>query len=266
MQLLSLVCVSLLTWSGTTFGDGNGPDVINMVVYEDSDVVLPCSLSTTNIMQELFDWKKDGQKEVFMYDKGQHYNNGRAGQDEQFRGRVSHFLQQLEFGNASITIRNTKVTDSGRYTCDFPGHQPIRRANIELVVGVASKPVIVTLDHTKDWALLRCEVRGASPELEVEWQDSDGNVFPAEKTQFSDQGGRFDITLQTTVTKTDHYRCVATQKKINHQIYTETLVHLDGFPVGWVVAAVLAVLLLIVGVVLGVKRYKSQRRKKGEFK
>ncbi|KAM7401549.1 hypothetical protein PAMP_016856 [Pampus punctatissimus] len=197
-----------------------------MVVKEDSDAILLCSLSTTSIKKDLFDWKKDGQKEVFMYDKGDHYNNGRTGQDEQFKGRVSHFPEQLEFGNASIIIRNTKVTDSGKYTCDFPFHQPKRRAHIELIVGAAPKPIIVTLDQTKDWALLRCEVRGASPEPEVEWQDSAGNILPGEK-QVSEQGGRFYITLQTTVTKTDRYRCVSTQKTIYHQIYTETFVRLD---------------------------------------
>uniref|UniRef100_A0A3Q3S2W1 Ig-like domain-containing protein n=1 Tax=Mastacembelus armatus TaxID=205130 RepID=A0A3Q3S2W1_9TELE len=114
----------------------SGPDVIKMVVKEGDDAILSCSLSPReNIVQKLFDWKRDGQKEVFLYDAGVHYNNGRTGQDEQFRGRVSHFPDQLQFGDASIVIRNTKVTDSGNYTCDFPRPQPIRRGLIELVVG-----------------------------------------------------------------------------------------------------------------------------------
>ena len=87
----------------------------------------------------LFDWRKngqkDGQKEVFLYDDGEHYNNGRQGQDEQFKGRVSHFQDQLMNGNASIKIQNTKMADSGSYSCDFPHLQPSQTFYIELVVG-----------------------------------------------------------------------------------------------------------------------------------
>lgn len=92
-----------------------------MKVEEGSDAILPCSLITMeNLVSKLFDWKKDDQTDVFLYDGGIHYNNGRSGQDEQFQGRVSHFEEELKKGNASIIIRNTKVADSGNYTCVFP--------------------------------------------------------------------------------------------------------------------------------------------------
>ncbi len=85
-----------------------------VVVVEGNDAILPCSLSTKeNIEFELFDWKKDGQKSVFYYDSGFHSNNGHPGQDEQFKGRVSHFQDELKHGNASIIIRNMEVADSG---------------------------------------------------------------------------------------------------------------------------------------------------------
>ncbi|XP_038552838.1 immunoglobulin superfamily member 11-like isoform X1 [Micropterus salmoides] len=106
-------------------------------VKKGRDVVLPCSLSSKeNIEFKRFDWKKDGQKKVFLYDVGTHYNNGRAGQAWQFKGRVSHFPDELKYGNASITIRNTKVIDSGNYTCDFPDLQSSQIINIQLVVVV----------------------------------------------------------------------------------------------------------------------------------
>ncbi len=123
-----------------------------VTVMEGEDAVLPCSLSSKeNIEFKLFDWKKDGQQEVFMYDGGQHYNNGRTGQDPQFKGRVSHFEEELKHGNASITIRNTKCADSGSYTCEFPDLQPSR--NIELMVGecfdeTSSKDVWSFTDQT----------------------------------------------------------------------------------------------------------------------
>uniref|UniRef100_UPI0037E9A332 CD276 antigen homolog n=1 Tax=Semicossyphus pulcher TaxID=241346 RepID=UPI0037E9A332 len=238
MKLLPLVCLCLVTRSGKTFADGNGP----VVVKEDSDVVLKCSLSTKeNIESKLFDWKKDGHKEVFMYDAGFIYSKGRTGQDEQFEGRVSHFPEELKNGNASIMIRKTKVADSGNYTCIFPRLQPSQEFHIQLVVGVilkdrseenipgaAPEPSVTILDQTSDWSLLQCVVRGASPKPKVEWQDSSGNILPAKEPQVTERGGSYDIILQTTVTQTDHYRCVVTQEEINHQTEAETYVHFNG--------------------------------------
>uniref|UniRef100_A0A3P8PKS9 Ig-like domain-containing protein n=1 Tax=Astatotilapia calliptera TaxID=8154 RepID=A0A3P8PKS9_ASTCA len=110
---------------------------IKVVVLEGSDAILPCSLNTKeSVEQELFDWMKKApnKQEVFMYNGGNHYNNGLSGQDEHFRGRVSHFPLELQFGNASIIIRNTMVADSGNYTCDFPRLRT-QAFNIRLVVG-----------------------------------------------------------------------------------------------------------------------------------
>ncbi|KAG7235650.1 hypothetical protein INR49_002412, partial [Caranx melampygus] len=205
-----------------------GPAVTHLVVKEGNDAVLPCSLNTTSIKQELFDWKKDGQREVFMYDRGSIYDEKRSGQDEHFKGRVFHFPERLESGNASIVIRDTKVADSGSYTCDFPFHQPIRRSHIVLVVGAAPKPSFTILGETQNGVQLQCEVHGASPKPVVQWQDRAGNIIPAKESQVSERGGSYDIILQTTVSKTDYYRCVATQEEINHQIYTETYVPVHG--------------------------------------
>ncbi|XP_072237654.1 cell adhesion molecule 3-like isoform X1 [Leuresthes tenuis] len=320
-----------------------GPAVIKVTVEEGSNVVLPCVLSSKeNLELKLFDWKKDPRKEVFMYDAGLHYNDGRSGQDEQFEGRVSHFQEELRNGNASIMIRNTKVADSGNYTCDFPHLQPKRIFHIQLVVGAcpepvvttskesnavrlhceargaspkpevqlqdsagnpvpaenvtvtekkgyydtilfgyvtkedhyrcvvqqkeichqinskdiwinpgaASEPSITTLDQTKDWALLQCAVRGASPKPKVFWQDSAGNVLPAKEPEITERGDSYDIILQITVTKTDKYRCVATQEEINHQIHGEDYVHLSEFHSGPTVAAVIFGLLFVGGVIL----------------
>ena len=84
------------------------------------------------------------------------------------------------------------------------------------------------MDQTNDWSLLQCEVRGASPEPKVEWQDSAGNILPAERPQVLESGGSYDVTLNITVTKTDQYRCVATQEELSHQIYAKTFVFISG--------------------------------------
>ncbi|XP_032364368.1 V-set and immunoglobulin domain-containing protein 1, partial [Etheostoma spectabile] len=226
-----------------------------ITVKEDSDVVLPCSLSTKNITSELFDWRKvaqknEVQKEVYMYDNGTHYNSGLDGQSEEFKGRVSHFQDELKHGNASIIIRNTKISDSGDYSCDFPKLQTPQTFYVKLVVervlkdrsgenipGAAPKPLIESL---KD-GVLQCKVHG-NPTPEVGWRDRDGNVLRAKVTE---RGDGFNIILQTTVKKSGIYCCVATQEEIKHQIYAETNVYISGLSPGWIV-------LIVVGVVAGV--------------
>ncbi|XP_008278709.1 myelin-oligodendrocyte glycoprotein-like [Stegastes partitus] len=110
-------------------------DVVHrFIVEEGSDVTLLCSLGNDDSIEKMvFDWKKTDQ-EVFLYARGVHYNKGITGQDEQFRGRVSHFPEELKNGNASIVIRNTVLADSGNYTCIFPDFEPHRRFDVELVV------------------------------------------------------------------------------------------------------------------------------------
>ncbi|CAK6974459.1 CD276 antigen-like isoform X9 [Scomber scombrus] len=200
-----------------------------LTVAEGRDVILPCSLSTKeNITREKFEWKKDG-RQVFLYDDGDHSNIVNTGQDQQFKDRVSHFPDELMSGDASITIRNMKVADSGEYTCNFTNLQSEQIFYIKLVVfGALPKPYVRILDLTKDGMLLQCEVQGAFPKPELHWKDSDGNILPAEEIQETGRGGRY---LQTTVTKTDNYRCVATQKEINHQTHYETFVYIpDASP------------------------------------
>lgn len=97
-----------------------------------------------------------------------------------------------------------------------------------MFTGAAPDPYVTNLKETNDWALLKCDVKGAYPEPTMEWWNSNNQTIPSEEPQVSKKGERFYVTLKTTVKKTDYYRCVATQKDIHHQIYTEINVHLNG--------------------------------------
>ncbi|KAI9546664.1 hypothetical protein NQZ68_024562 [Dissostichus eleginoides] len=175
------------------------------------------SMKKEGVPQEKVDQGGDTQHEVFMYDSAVHYDR-HSGQSEQFKGRVSHFQNELKHGNASIVIRKTKVIDN-----------PILKdRREEKVAGAAAEPSVRILGQTQDGVLLQCLVRGASPEPKVEWQDSSGNIVPAAEPQVSEREGSFYITLNATVTKADHYRCVATQETLHHQIHAETYVPLNG--------------------------------------
>ncbi|KAM6946707.1 butyrophilin subfamily 3 member A2-like [Lycodopsis pacificus] len=291
LELLCLCCC-LLT-SGIILGHEHGSGV-KVLVKEGSDAILPCSLDTKqNITAAFFDWTKaaaekdERQKEVFFYNAGVHYNNGKAGQSAQFRGRVSHFQDQLKDGNASVIITNTKKTDGGNYTCAFPLLQPPRTFSIQLVVellfqdrsggsSVATpKPFVTTLDAAEDWARLECEVRGASPKPDVEWQDGDGNKLPAEEAQVSERGGSYDITLNINVTTTGRYRCVVEQEDIKHRVSSDVFVHVsekvceDSSPIGWLalgVALGVAIVLAVQAVLEFVKWIIIRRKNTGRHR
>lgn len=92
--------------------------------------------------------------------------------------------------------------------------------------GTCPKPVTTILDATEDGVPLRCEVEGAFPKPEVEWQDSKGNILPAKEPQVSETGGGYSVTIITTVTKTQTnlFRCVAKQENISHMTSAEIYV------------------------------------------
>lgn len=106
-----------------------------MVVKEGSEFILSCSILNQDLGSKLFDWKKDENIEVFMYDGGVLYSKERVGQE--FRERVTHFPDELKDGNASIKISNAKIEDSGTYRCILPRLRPDNPTlnSIEVIVG-----------------------------------------------------------------------------------------------------------------------------------
>lgn len=99
-----------------------------MTVKEGDDAILPCSFGTNENIQDVrFDWKKDGtEKEVYIHDTGTDFSPA-------LPGRVSHFPDDLQHGNASIRINKVQLKDGGNYTCDFTTRRKTFR--IKLVVG-----------------------------------------------------------------------------------------------------------------------------------
>uniref|UniRef100_A0A087X3B1 Ig-like domain-containing protein n=1 Tax=Poecilia formosa TaxID=48698 RepID=A0A087X3B1_POEFO len=210
MELLSCVSLCLLTFIGKTFGDEIG---IKIYCKEDEDVILPCSCEET-LTTKRFDWKKD-EKDVFLCVNGE---VSPSSQDKQFRGRVIHFPHQLNSGNASISIKKAKVSDSGNYTCLCI--DSAKSYNIELTVGTCPKPTIKSVEELNNGVKVQCEVHGAFLQPTMELQNSANVTIDAENTKCQN-GNYCDIILQAVVTKKDFYHCVVKQEEICHQIYSE---------------------------------------------
>lgn len=104
--------------------------VISLTKNESSQVLLDCSLGSEGIRVKKFDWKVNGTQEVFLYDGGDVYT-----EDPQFKGRVQH--KSLDSNNASITISNALVKDTGIYECIYidETNQKTTKSRISLTVG-----------------------------------------------------------------------------------------------------------------------------------
>ncbi|XP_055365179.1 butyrophilin subfamily 1 member A1-like isoform X2 [Betta splendens] len=245
MELL-LLSLCLVHLSGSTFADRNGP-VIR--VKEGNDVTLPCYIKNKNIVSERFEWKKDGKKDVYLCER-----DSLSGQDKEFKGRVSHFASELKNGNASIKIRDTKVPDSGDYTCHLGNDQIF---SVRLVVDkVAKLQIEKDTKVGSDGVLLQCLVSNASPDfqLNISWFDSSGNKLTEQIN--NTQSGKIYI-LKTTVKKSDDYRCVATMDELSHQVddyvtvKDEDLKNTSGSNIPLIIGLVaLAVLALIIVVLV----------------
>ncbi|XP_030275835.1 selection and upkeep of intraepithelial T-cells protein 1-like isoform X2 [Sparus aurata] len=95
----------------------------------------------------------------------------------------------------------------------------------------ASKPSITTF-ITPEGALLQCGVLGVFPKPKMEWRDSSGNILPGQNLKETESGGRYNVQLQTAVTKSGRYRCVVTQEEIGHQTEAETYFNFNGAAAG----------------------------------
>lgn len=221
-----MCCFVLLIFSECVGNKSTKPEV-EVDVREGDDAILPCSFNPVqDISGKLFDWKKD-EEEVFLFDSGPVYNEGRSGQDQQFSGRVTHFPDKLKYSNASIKIRSVTVADSGNYTCVFP-HDNKQTYIIRLLVGVPARPNLTVINATEDGVRLRCEVEGAHRRPEVALVNSSGDVLSSEEPQVSEENGRYNVTILTTIKETGLVRCLVKQKEISHEAFADIFVYFHG--------------------------------------
>lgn len=98
------------------------------------DVLLSCLLQRRNDQQSItrvsVTWEKKGLLGfVYQYKDG-HPELGN--QNEAFQGRVEIFPSNLVEGNASLLLRNVRMTDEGLYTCSIGSSGGGGRVNIQL--------------------------------------------------------------------------------------------------------------------------------------
>ncbi|XP_075888629.1 V-set domain-containing T-cell activation inhibitor 1-like isoform X2 [Nelusetta ayraudi] len=263
MGRVKMCCFVLLIFSDLLqcVGDNSTTVEVEVEVREGDDAILPCSFNPVqDIPGKLFDWKKDKEKEVFLFDDGPVYNEGRSGQDRQFSGRVTHFPDELEYGNASIRIRSATVADSGNYTCVFPRDNE-QIYIIRLLVGVPARPNLTVTDATEDGVRLRCEVEGAHRRPEVAMVNSSGHVLSSEEPQVSEENGRYNVTILTTINETGLVRCRVKQKEISHEAFSDVYVYFHEQTNKWEIDLLIVNVTGVILAVIGAMVYSAKRCK-----
>ncbi|XP_058487588.1 V-set domain-containing T-cell activation inhibitor 1-like [Solea solea] len=230
MKTLAFVLCSLGCFGATQQDETKG--VSRMYVKEGEDAVLHCS-SVESLENTVVDWMNQDKKEVCLYKRGQHCDDSQAYQDEQYKGRVSLFYDKLKNGNASLILNDTRIEDTGNYTCILPHlSSGSQSSTIELFVervyknrfglkeGAVHVPYLKIVKESEAGVVLQCVVRGSSSKPSVEWQTCEGTSLNSEEPLVSETRGRYDTTLLVTVneTKTNCFRCVVKQEDIYHRI------------------------------------------------
>ncbi|KAM9400091.1 butyrophilin subfamily 1 member A1-like isoform 7-T7 [Salvelinus alpinus] len=210
-----------------------GGTVQPIVALVGDDVILPCTLrSTVSAVHQTVEWQRPDlkPKEVHLY---RDEKEDLVLQNPVFRGRTSLFKEELENGNASLKLTRVKLSDAGNYTCYIPllDHQ---KSIIQLIVGAASRPVIIIEGIKGDEVVLRCEAEDCYPEPVMEWWDAHGRVLPAAgPTETSrDREGCYTVTSHVNVPNSDNntFTCRVQQLEIRHMKERQVHVPDQMFP------------------------------------
>lgn len=117
---------------------GLSPEIMSLNAFPigniGEDILLSCILHRRNAVQRLtrvsVTWEKAGELGfVYQYKDG-HPEFGN--QNEEFQGRTELFPGVLVEGNASLLLRNVRLTDEGLYTCSIDSSGGGGKINLQL--------------------------------------------------------------------------------------------------------------------------------------
>ncbi|XP_069044023.1 butyrophilin subfamily 1 member A1-like [Lepisosteus oculatus] len=151
-----------------------GP-AVPVIVFPGEDAVLPCYLSPDISAEDLeIRWfRGDYTAPVCLFRKRKYDHTA---QSSAYRDRAGLFLLELHRGNVSLTLRDVRRSDHGRYSCFVESEQMDDEAVIDLGVrALGSQPSVSLHSPGGDQAQLLCRSEGWFPQPAVIWTDRDGN-------------------------------------------------------------------------------------------
>uniref|UniRef100_A0A8C4DKY6 Ig-like domain-containing protein n=1 Tax=Dicentrarchus labrax TaxID=13489 RepID=A0A8C4DKY6_DICLA len=187
-----------------------------IVALAGDDVILPCYLDPPiSASSETVVWTRPGLDPKYIHV----HHNGRLvyeTQNPSYFLRTRLFVDELQNGNVSMKIFKVKISDAGKYFCFL--RSMLKKASIQLTVGVVSTPIIEIVSNNNSSKVLQCESKGWYPEPEVVWLDGEGNLLSAGPTEtVRGPDDLYTVSSRVTVEKrhSNNFTCRVQQKDIN---------------------------------------------------
>ncbi|KAM9215507.1 butyrophilin subfamily 1 member A1-like isoform 3-T3 [Leptosomus discolor] len=166
------------------------------------DVVLPCSFSLEQIMQDTeVTWFRE-QFSPFVH----RYKGGQDQYGEQmlqYQGRTKLLKDGLASGKVDLKIFRVQLSDRGNYTCFVHHGSSYDDAVVELKVTASGSAPLIMLEHYQDGGIrVACRSTGWYPQPRVLWQDPHGRHLPSlSETVTQDNSRLFAVESSIIVTR-----------------------------------------------------------------
>uniref|UniRef100_A0A4W4DNT0 Ig-like domain-containing protein n=1 Tax=Electrophorus electricus TaxID=8005 RepID=A0A4W4DNT0_ELEEL len=228
---LCLVCVCVCGLSQRF--NVEGPDTV--FAAPGSDIVLPCSIKPTMSAVDMeVKWSRQDLGDILVH----HYMNNsdkNDGQMPSYRGRTALFIEQLQYGNTSLLLKNVEVSDGGQYTCRVDSAKWDGQVRVLLKIeAVGRTPEITVLGTASGGVLLQCDSKGWWPVPELQWLDSKGVEVPAGVKESCEDGEGFYVRRRLT------------------NVMEEKIDITDHLPRDYTAAIVVPVVLILLSALVGV--------------
>ncbi|XP_051249877.1 butyrophilin subfamily 1 member A1-like isoform X6 [Dicentrarchus labrax] len=198
------------------------PAVSTLCVRDESCVQMKAVLPDSSVV-----WTRPGldPKYIHVHQEGRLMHRI---QNPSYYLRTRLFMDELQNGNVSMKIFKVKISDAGKYFCIL--RSMLKKASIQLTVGVVSTPIIEVVSNNSGRVVLQCESKGWYPEPEVVWLDGEGNLLSAGPTEtVRGPDDLYTVSSRVTVEKrhSNIFTCRVQQKDINQT--RETHIYVPGY-------------------------------------
>ncbi|XP_051251053.1 butyrophilin subfamily 1 member A1-like [Dicentrarchus labrax] len=220
-----------------------------IVALAGDDVILPCYLDPPiSASSETVEWTRPGldPKYIHVHQDGQPVY---LFQNPSYNNRTRLFVDELQNGNVSMKIFKVKISDAGKYFCIL--ESMLKKASIQLTVGVVSTPIIEVVSNNSRSVVLQCESKGWYPEPEVVWLDGEGNLLSAGPTEtVRGPDDLYTVSSRVTVEKrhSNNFICRVQQKDINQTRETHIYVPVQSpiYLIFWIIFIPLCIIVLLI--------------------
>ncbi|XP_041925577.1 NACHT, LRR and PYD domains-containing protein 1 homolog isoform X1 [Alosa sapidissima] len=124
-----------------------------------------------------------------------------------YQNRTSLSTEGLQRGNVSLRLTSVQFSDANTYRCYIVCTEGVFDTNIELQVEAVGSTPNISVESLGDGSVrLQCESSGWSPEPQMEWLDSEGQILPAEATFVRIDHEGFTVRRSVTVLESESSR------------------------------------------------------------